>query len=179
MTGGKGLDRFRDEMLNDKHILMLHDFPNARYCFDNVEIKGGICYFLRDTSRLDICTYFLHDENGKVSTKSNRYLKEEGNDILIRDSRLINIKEKVLSNNEKTFDSIVSSMKPYGIRGDFFSNQEKYKLPEIFIEPFDKGYTIIGLDEAKKRVKRYVDKNYPIPKINGLNNYKIFQTNNF
>ena len=45
ITGGRGLDEFRDSMLDDKHIQTLYDFFDARVCFSNVEIKGGICYF--------------------------------------------------------------------------------------------------------------------------------------
>ena len=47
------------------------------------------------------------------------------------------------------------------------------------MKPFDNGYTIIGLDEDKKRVKRYRPKDYPIPKIEGINNYQIFVPRNF
>jgi site-specific DNA-methyltransferase (adenine-specific) len=45
-TGGRGLDSFRDEMLNDKRIRTIHDFLNASDCFPGVEIKGGVNYFL-------------------------------------------------------------------------------------------------------------------------------------
>ena len=41
MIGGKGLDAFREAMLNDKRISLLHDFLNPKECFPNNEIKGG------------------------------------------------------------------------------------------------------------------------------------------
>ena len=47
-TGGRGLNEFRDNLLNDKHIRILHDYPEASECFPGVEIKGGVSYFLRD-----------------------------------------------------------------------------------------------------------------------------------
>lgn len=42
-SGGKGLDEFRDYMLNDPHIIALHDFPNTNDLFPNVNIRGGVC----------------------------------------------------------------------------------------------------------------------------------------
>ena len=36
-SGGRGLDSFRDEMLKDKRVRILHDFPDASDCFPGVE----------------------------------------------------------------------------------------------------------------------------------------------
>src|SRR3989338_1174985 len=44
--GGKGLDEFRKEMLNDNRLCEIHDFPEASDCFPGVQIKGGVHYFL-------------------------------------------------------------------------------------------------------------------------------------
>lgn len=44
-AGGRGLDEFRDEMLHDKHIVKLIDFPNAVDCFPGGDIAGGVCFF--------------------------------------------------------------------------------------------------------------------------------------
>jgi len=51
MTGGKGLDDFRDEMIKDKHITKLYDYHDGQAVFPNVDIKGGVCYFLRERER--------------------------------------------------------------------------------------------------------------------------------
>ena len=39
----KILDEFRDKMLKDDRIRVIHDYVNAGDCFPGVEIKGGVC----------------------------------------------------------------------------------------------------------------------------------------
>ena len=41
-AGGRGLEEFRSEMLNDRHIRVIHDFPDAADCFPGVQIKAGV-----------------------------------------------------------------------------------------------------------------------------------------
>ena len=176
-SGGKGLDDFRESMLCDKRIALLHDYLNGKECFPNVEIKGGICYFLWDRTWNGECSIFTHTETESIH--SVRFLKEEGETIFIRDSRMVNIKQKVTSLNFRTFSTLVSSMKPYGLRGDFFKNPEKYGLPKIKETKQNGDVTIFGLDEKQHRVKRYIPKDYPLPKINGIIDYKIFIPRNF
>jgi len=45
-AGGKGLNDFRAEMLNDDHIRKIVDFEDASDVFPGVDVAGGICYFL-------------------------------------------------------------------------------------------------------------------------------------
>jgi hypothetical protein len=45
-AGGRGLDEFRDQMLNDTHISELHDYLKPELIFQNINLRGGICHFL-------------------------------------------------------------------------------------------------------------------------------------
>lgn len=49
-AGGKGLDEFRTVMLNDSHIRLLFDYSNSSDCFVGLNIAGGVCYFLWDST---------------------------------------------------------------------------------------------------------------------------------
>lgn len=115
MTGGKGLDGFREIMIKDRRITVLHDYMDASECFSGVSIEGGVCYFLWERDKEEKCHYYLHQSNG--ISESYKTLNEDGNsDIVIRDPNLISILNKVQVHKEKTFDSIVSVRNPFGIR---------------------------------------------------------------
>ena len=111
-TGGRGLDDFRDHMLNDKRISILHDYVNASECFPGVEIKGGVCYFLWEKDRNGSCKVYTH--SGDRTTESNRYLLEKGSTIFIRNIETINIIHKVQKKEEFSFSTIVSANDPFG-----------------------------------------------------------------
>jgi site-specific DNA-methyltransferase (adenine-specific) len=119
-AGGKGLDSFRDEMLNDKHIQVLHDFTNSKDCFPSLgddKIKGGVCYFLRSKDSQDDCEIYTHTD-GKVST-AKRPLLEKGFDTFIRYNDAISILNKIRSLNEETMDTVISARKPFDLTTDF------------------------------------------------------------
>lgn len=120
-AGGKGLDSFREEMLNDKRIKELVDYPNASECFPGVEIKGGVCYFLWDKNHNDDCN-ITTITNGETLPSMKRALNE--NDVFVRFNEAISILNKVKEKNEITLDTQVSSHKPFGLRG-FFKDYKK------------------------------------------------------
>ena len=122
-SGGKGLDSFRDEMLHDNRIRIIHDFLNAGECFPGVEIKGGVCYFLWNRDSRGLCEFSTHKNNKIVST-TERPLLEKDCETLIRYNEAISILKKVQAKNELTMDNQISSRKPFGFSTDF-KNYEK------------------------------------------------------
>ena len=58
-VGGKGLDKFRDFMLQRKDIVSIHHEDDATKWFgNNVDIKGGVNYFLKDVEYNNNCLLF-------------------------------------------------------------------------------------------------------------------------
>lgn len=125
-AGGKGLDEFRDNMLNDKRIAQIHDFPNSKDCFDNVEIKGGVNYFLWNAKHNDDCEVFTYD-NGHCVSQLKRPLKENNLNVFIRYNKAISILRKVKSFSEKSFSDLISSRKPFGLATNIKGNSKPYK----------------------------------------------------
>lgn len=124
-VGGKGLDDFREEMLNDSRLRIIHDYLNASDCFPRVEIKGGVCYFLWERDNKGLCKIFTH-ENNVISSKCERPLLEKNSDVLIRFNQSIPIFRKVVNSKFKSFIDLVSTRKPFGISStfiDYHSNQ--------------------------------------------------------
>ena len=175
-AGGRGLDSFRNTMLHDSRIKVICDYPDASDCFPGVEIKGGVNYFLWDRDYSGNCTINTY-ERGKITSTATRPMLENGCDIFIRNNNLVAIYKKVREKGETSFMSIVSSMRPFGLRGDFFKNSEKYNLPRVR-DVYKEGDIIIHGLEKNKRVQKYVSATYPFPKREYIAKYKMFMSRN-
>jgi len=116
-AGGKGLDKFRQEMLNDDRIRKLVDFENAAEVFPGVDVAGGVCYFLWERDSRGPCevTNFYNGEKIVAQRALNEF------PILIRSSRAVSIVRKVLAreNSESRLSARVSSRNPFGISGNY------------------------------------------------------------
>lgn len=117
-NGGKGLDDFRSAMLNDRSMKVLHDFPDTTDCFPGLNIRGGVCYFLRDKEHNGDCEIYNH-KGDKVSDPIKRTLLENGQNVFVRYNQAISILRKVQSFKEKPFNEIVSARKPFGLGTNF------------------------------------------------------------
>ena len=112
LSGGRGLDSFRDKMLHDDRISILHDYHDASDCFPNVEIKGGICYFLWDKNHHNECLVTAH-HNGIVH-QTRRPLLEDGVDTFIRSDEQISILYKVKAKKGIPFSLWLNAGRYYG-----------------------------------------------------------------
>jgi site-specific DNA-methyltransferase (adenine-specific) len=106
-AGGRGLDEFRDEMLHDRSIRVIHDFPESIDCFPGVEIQGGVCFFLWNRDNKGDCQIITHNANIS-SEPMNRPLLESNCQTLIRYNQSVIILRKIQKHNEPTFSQLVS-----------------------------------------------------------------------
>ena len=122
-SGGKGLDEFRDLMLNDTRLSYLVDYFDSNDCFPGIDLSGGVCYFLWDQQHSGDCIV-RSIINGKESI-IQRPLIEKGNDSFVRFNSSISILEKIKQFQESSFIQLVSSRKPFGIATNEQINTEK------------------------------------------------------
>ncbi len=170
-TGGRGLDSFRDEMLNDKRIKEIHDFKDAKDCFPGNPPKGGVCYFLWDKNYDGECEIFSH-EKGKITSSSKRPLLDEKSKIFIRDNNAIKILDKIRKFNEKSFSDLISSNDPFG----FDVREEKsYKRvkPKFKLKKFKDSTQFYYLG-WKNEGLGYIEKKKIKKNIEWIDMYKIF-----
>lgn len=165
-SGGKGLDKFRDEMLNDIHIRELFDFPNPDEVFPNTNIRGGVCVVNWDNSynAKDTLTRVVTFKNNKVTSDVYRSLKFAQSDTFIRDYTSVQIIEKinqVRKLDEGRISDFVSPLKPFGFRG-FFTRDERFHNDTSELQKpvkcFGKG-TVGYVEREEVKVKtEWIDK---------------------
>ena len=133
-SGGRGLDDFRDKMLHDDRIRVLHDFINASDCFPGVEIKGGVCYFLWQSNSEGACHIVTHTASNTIK-ESIRPLLEPNMKTFLRYHEQISILYKVRSLHEKTFDEIMTANDPFGfdvrVEGSYKRVKPNYKTKKF------------------------------------------------
>ena len=156
-AGGKGLDEFRNEMLNDNRIRKLVDYPDSTECFPGVDLSGGVCYFKWDRDNRGDCEITSIIE-GKASTMT-RPLLESGLDTFIRYNEAVPILHKILKHKEKSFSEIVSARKPFGL-----TTEAKGKT-----EPFATSIKLYGSTGIT-----YITKNDVVSNAEWINKYKVY-----
>lgn len=127
-AGGKGLDEFRELMLNDSHIRKLYDYESSKDCFDGVNIAGGICYFLWDRDNTGDCSITNISKNS--TTEMDRKLNEFP--ILIRSNLAVSIVHKVLGSGIEPHSNFAYPRNPFGFATNY-RGREKYQDGDVEI----------------------------------------------
>jgi len=128
MAGGKGLDKYRQRMLSDKHLRNVVDFPKLYEGFPGVKIRGGISYFLWDRDFNGPCEVQTIWDGQPTGPAVARHL--DAYDILVRRNEAVPILEKVRAKGERTLDARASSQKPFGLRTFFHGKPDSKRLKD-------------------------------------------------
>ena len=137
-SGGKGLDEFRNEMLNDRRISKMVDYVNAKDCFSSLSISGGICYFLWESQFQGNCDFT--SINSGITSHAKRRLNEFP--IFVRYNSAISIIHKVRSFREETLNKIISSRNPFGIPTNERGEEEQFHKAIKLISSEGEGFIV-------------------------------------
>ena len=140
-AGGRGLDEFRDEMLHDRSIRVIHDFPESIDCFPGVEIQGGVCYFIWNRDNKGDCEIITHNAN--ISDEPmKRPLLEKDCQTLIRYNQSVIILRKIQKLNEPSFSQLVSPQTPFGLITSYKGTPERKNKSDLkmYISGNEKEY---------------------------------------
>lgn len=164
-AGGRGLDEFRRRMLNDNRIKIIHDFPDSSDCFDGVNIRGGVCYFLWEkdyNGNCNVTTHMGDDSYGPIS----RPLLELGNDTFIRYNQSIPILNKAVVGSN-SFSSLVSSQTPFGLVTSYKGEKEKQSSSDLVL--YKSGH-----ESEHRGQKAYVPYARILRGLNYINAHKVY-----
>ena len=162
-AGGKGLDEFRDTMLNDIHISDLHDFLHPEFLFPDTNNRGGLCYFVwnKDYDNAKNLTRVVTHSDKGIESDVKRKLKTDDIEIFIRNSTGISIIQKVFEKNTASFEKHVSSRKPFGLDTTFVKTsdfKDSDKGMKNSVKCYGKGWKIgfVGREKISSH-KEWID----------------------
>jgi hypothetical protein len=168
-AGGRGLNDFRNEMLNDIHISELHDFLKPDLIFKNINLRGGICYLLWDKkydNSKDLTKVYTYNED-LTPVVHTRSLKTKDSNILIRHNTAIEILNKIKSSeNFVSFENYISSLRPFGFRG-YFTKDEKFRESK-------QGLKNSVICYGKGKQIGYLENNEISKNTDWINKYKVY-----
>ncbi len=157
-TGGRGLDDFRNRMLNDDRIRYIKDFVDSTECFPTTDISGGINYILWDKTFHGLCD-FTSVHKGLVN---QMFRKLNQFDTFVRRNNALPIIEKVMCQKEPNMSTTVSGQTPFG----FITTYRGEAMP------FENSIALYGSNSSITYVSRTsVERNQ-----NWIDKYKVIFT---
>ena len=166
------LGNFRKNMLSCGKIKTMFNYVNGSDIFPNVEIKGGVCYFLYDKNYKGNCLYSVKSGNEIRIQEINL----NAFDILIRDPRLQPIVQKVetkrTEDNISTVDAIISADTPFGIPSN--PRKSSKNAFKVYTDQSDGHDTLLYHIENNKRKIEFCFKSDIHKNIQDIQKCKVF-----
>ena len=166
------LGDFRKHMLTCGHVAKLLAFGENRSVFENVEIKGGISYYLYDNKYKGQCDYTLLSSG----TRQSSMIALDTFDVLIRNPKSYTIVKKVSAKREldkvSTVDTIVSADTPFGIPTN---PGESVKTPfNVYEESSNEHNTVLYYLKNGKRVTGFCKRSDIKKNAKDIDKYKVY-----
>lgn len=150
---GMGLDKFRNFMMNDQHIIKIVDYPNSKEVFSNTSIGGEVCYFVRNNNYSGPCNV-VNVSNGKTNAMS-RSLSEFP--VLVRYNEAVSIIRKVMFKDKVCISSIMSFLMLFGLNTSYRGNEHKQDSDDLTLYASGNSITYIKRTDITKG-EEFVDK---------------------
>ena len=117
-SGGKGLDDYRDQMLQDGRFINIVDFPQLYDVFPGVKIRGGVSYWLWGRAHRGECEVTTIIGSQVVGKPIRRRL--DAYDVFVRRNEAVLILDKIAQFKldgapESNLGEKVSARKPFGL----------------------------------------------------------------
>ncbi|GGZ86397.1 Eco57I restriction-modification methylase domain-containing protein [Novosphingobium arvoryzae] len=144
MAGGRGMDEFRAEMLSCGKLAEIVDYPVSKDVFPNVEVKGGICYFLWDNEHSGSTNVTMirgEEVVGPVARSLNEF------DVFVRDPRGAEILRKVQQQAEPSIIEILTGDTPFGIATNFEDYRKAQSHADVELHLVKQGKRSVGYIE--------------------------------
>lgn len=175
MSGENGPYRetqhFIDEMLKGDHLQSFHLYPNSSDLFPNVDIKGGVCFFVWNRAYSCDRVNYAITENGAYKKVLTSFRIAEN--VIIRFPGLISILEKTKAISTIYLNTWVSSWNPFGFISDLFTKNKEGVSRISEEKQQDDDYLVHGLLK-NKRVIRYIPNSALKKNIHIAHSYKVF-----
>lgn len=170
-AGGKGLDGFRKQMLDDKTIAEIHDFQNPSIIFPSTNIRGGVCFILWDNdynNERDLVKVITYNDSFTDKKELRRKLKLDGEDIFIRNVESLEIIKAVKSHSDFiSFESYISPRRPFDLDGNITKNDKVFR-------PSKNGLKNPVICYGKGKQTGYLEREEIIKNIEWIDKYKVF-----
>lgn len=166
------LGEYRNHMLTCGSVLKLVNYTDSAALFSNVDIKGGICYYMYDKNYQGKCKYILHRDSETITKE----MALDDFDILIREPILAQLVKDVLTIAEEQkvefVDTIISNDTPFGIPSN---PRTSTKNPfDVYKNRTSEHDTMLYHIENNARKVEYVKRKDIIKNIDAIDKWKVF-----
>lgn len=159
----KSFVKLREYIRNNNHISKMFYYKDDGYIFSNVEIKGGIQYFLHVKGYSGMVDFVSVDKT-HIKTIS-RNLFEDGLDVILSDTQTLELLNKVRNDKFIPLTQITTGRNAFGIIGK-----------EQVLSSISSAEKFVGACElrCKGDTIRYISKDKVIKNTEIFKKYKIF-----